>query len=140
MRQKTIKRLKNYGGAGGNSSDANSNLHSLQGSRKNLKASVTVQESLVEKPPANWNALTRLVTMFQAGLEGNPMLAAFRKKGQIEVKVPVPGKNFTYSFSIGTQIPSFTFIPSKIELFQRLVTRGALKNNLDHYTLHESKI
>ena len=44
-------------------------------------------------------------------------MAIYKQKGQMEVKIPVPGHNFTYCFSIGEKIPSFTFIPSKIELW-----------------------
>ncbi len=75
-----------------------------------------------------WNSLARLqIILF-------PIRKAAGKSEFIKMKVD----DVQYSFLVGQKMPSFTYLPSSMEIFQRLIIRAAFAKGVWEFKLKKS--
>ena len=60
---------------------------------------------------------------------------------RVSLTVPNTPMKHQYSFSITDQVPMFTFVPQGMEIFHRLIMRGALcEGDLEQLRLEKSQL
>lgn len=82
-----------------------------------------------------WNSFGRICDLM------DPLVKATRgtDRERSISKLRVPGRDLKYEVVIGYDLPSFIFVPTSMEVFQRLVMRAALVEDLNELDLTKSK-
>jgi hypothetical protein len=92
---------------------------------------------VLEAEPKGWNSLDRICQLMSLNIAKWPeLLKYYGKTSQQVISVQVPGnRNFKYHFSVHSDMPVFTYLCQSREIYERLIIRATLVQDIDELDL-----